>query len=130
MANKILTDTNWESRVRSKLGVDAAYLPDTDIQSVDVIDVAEANIIEQVPNYAELEGTDRIYLETATVCECAIILCGTMPARLPQKTQGPHMNFEISINWARRRSELEVEQSKYLGKITDYGTNVPRFSVI
>lgn len=130
MANKILTDTGWESRVRSKLGVDTAYLPDTDINSADVIGIAEANIIDLVPDYADLVDTDKLYLESATICECAILLCGIMSARLPAKTQGPHTTFEIKTNWARRRSELEAEQNKYLGRITDFGEDVPRFTVI
>ena len=51
MTNKILTGENWQGRVRSMLGVDAAFLPDTDIEMPEIVQVAEANIIDLVPDY-------------------------------------------------------------------------------
>ena len=51
MTNKILTGENWQGRVRSMLGVDAAFLPDTDLEMPDIVQVAEANIIDLVPDY-------------------------------------------------------------------------------
>lgn len=116
MANRILTSDGWEQRVRDKIGVDIAYLPDSVIQQPDVIDVAESNIITQVPNYAELTGDEKIYLESATVCECAILLCPGMAARLPKLSQGPHARYELGIDWAKKKEELRVERDSFLGK--------------
>lgn len=134
MANKILTSPGWEGRIRSKLGVDAAYLPDADLQQPDIIDIAEVNIIEMVPDYADKTGTDRTYLEAATVCECAILACPSMPARLPTKEQGPHATFELSIDWDKKEAKLRDERDSYVSKLIDADSGglvtVPHFSVI
>ena len=46
MANKILTAENWQQRIRDKLGIDIAYLPNTVIEQPDYITIAESNIIK------------------------------------------------------------------------------------
>lgn len=129
MANLILTATGWEGRIRSKLGVDVAYLSDADLQQPEIISIAEANIIEQIPDYASKTGTDKVYLEAATVCECAILACPSMSARMPTKEQGPHATFEISVNWNRKKSELEAERDSYLSRLVTLAT-VPHFGVV
>ncbi len=114
----ILTESDTASRVRSKLGVDSGYLPDDVIISKDFLDIAEYNIIEIVPDYADLVGTKKGYLETATVCELAQLLALTMPARLPVREQGVHATFEIDINWEKKQKELQDERDICLSKIT------------
>lgn len=136
MANLILTAEGWQGRVRNRLGVDDAYLPDTDIAQPDIISVAEANIIEQVPGYAALTddptGTPptfkRTWLEAAAVCECAILLCPSMAARLPAREQGPHFTREIAADWDKKRRELETERDGYIGRIVTLVT-VPHFGL-
>lgn len=117
MPNKILTATGWEKRIQDKLGVDPAYLPDTAIQQPETITVAEANIIAQIPDYASLADDKKVYLEAAVVCECCILLCPSMAARLPKKEQGPHETHELDINWNNKKVEFEEERNGYVGKI-------------
>jgi len=117
MANRILKDIEWEQRVRDKMGVDSPYLPDSAIAQPDIIDVAEANIIEQVPNYTELEGDNLAWLEAATVCECAVLLCPGMSVRLPKQSQGPHAKYEIGVDWGKKKEELRAERDSYLAKL-------------
>jgi len=117
MANRILTETDWESRVRDKMGIDIAYLPDTVLNQPEIITVAEANIIEQVPDYESLTGDKRVYLEAAVVCECAALLCPSMSARLPKREQGPHETHEVTIDWDKKKAEFEAERDGYIGKI-------------
>jgi len=117
MPNRILTAENWEQRIRDKMGVDIAYLPDSTIQQPDIVDVAESNIIFQVPSYADLTGDKLIWLEAATVCECAVLLCPGMPARLPKQSQGPHARYELGIDWDKKKTELQVERDAFLGRI-------------
>ena len=124
----ILTGTDTPARVRSKLGVDSGYLPDDVILSKDFLDVAEYNIIELVPNYTTLTGKDRIYLEAATVCEVAQLIVPTMPARLPVREQGPHVSYELSIDWQQKQKELQDERDTYLAKITE-DINIPLFGL-
>lgn len=117
MANRILKDTNWQQRIRDKLGVDAAYLSDSALEQPEVIAVAEANIIEQIPDYESLEGDAKVYLEAAVVAECCSLLCPSMAARLPKKEQGPHETHELNIDWTKKKAEFEAERDGYTGKI-------------
>jgi hypothetical protein len=130
MANKILNATGFESRIRSKLGVDAAYIPDADINQPDIIAIAESNIIRVVPDYDALTGDDLIYLEAATVCECAILLCPSMPARLPVKEQGPSFTREIEVDWTEKQAKLEAERDRFISNISTVAyIDVPHFGL-
>jgi len=120
MPNRILTSEGWETRVRDKIGVNIAYLPDSVIQQPDIVDVAENNIITQVPNYADLTDDKKIYLEAATVCECAVLLCPGMAARLPKLSQGPHARYELGVDWDKKKEELRAERDAFLGKILTF----------
>ncbi len=119
MPNLILTTAGWEQRVRDKLGVSSAHLPDSAIQQPDIINIAEANIIEIIPNYAELTGTKKMYLEAAVVCECAALLCPSMPSRLPQREAGPHFSKEAYMDWFKLQEILKEERDLLLGKIDE-----------
>jgi hypothetical protein len=122
MANLILTEDGWQGRVRNRLGVEDTYLTDADIAQPDIITVAEANIIDQVPGYADLTGSKRTWLEAATVCECAALLCPSMPARLPAREQGPHFTREVAVDWEKKRRDLEAERDGYILKIASVVT--------
>lgn len=117
MANKILTGEGWQGRIRNLLGVDSAFVPDDDLEQPDIVDIAEANIIELVPGYADLTGDKKTYLESATACECAVLACDSMPARLPTKESGPHATYELSIDWDQKKAELQDKRDVYLSKL-------------
>lgn len=119
MANRILIEENWEERVRNKIGVDNNYLPDSAINSPDVITIAEANIISQIPEYESLTGDLKVYLEYVVVLECCILLCPSMPARLPKKEAGPHGNYELGNDWSKLKAELENERNRFIGLILE-----------
>lgn len=126
MANRILTATGWEGRIRDKMGCDIAYLSDTSLRRPEIITVAEANIIKQVPDYASLTGDNLIYLEAAVVSECAALLCTSMPARLPKRQQGPSETHELDVDWTQKKTEFEIERDGYIGNIST--VSVPSFS--
>jgi hypothetical protein len=117
MANLILTAEGWQERVRDKLGVNSAYLPDSAIEQPDIIDVAEAIVIKIIPNYATLTDSDRTFLEAATVCQCCVLICPSMPSRLPQREQGPHYAKEAPQKWNEVRDDLALERDANLGQI-------------
>jgi len=130
MSNKILTDSDWTQRIRDKLGVDEAYLLDASISQPDIIDIAEASIIEQVEDYATLTGTDLVWLQAATVCECAALLCPSMKVRLPSVEQGPHFKQELDVDWDKKRLDLEAERDRFVAKINGSdAVTVPRFGL-
>jgi hypothetical protein len=130
MDNRILKESGYEERIRSKLGVSEPYLPNEDINQPECIIVAETNIIKQIPNYESLTGDDRVYLEAAVVCECCVLLCPSLSARLPKKETGPHEAHELSIDWSKKKVEFESERDEYIGKILDNTfPSIPHFIV-
>lgn len=119
MDNRILNKEGWQQRIRDKMGVDFAYLPDSAIEQPDIIQVAEANIISMVPDYEALDVDARLYLENATVLECCILLAPSMAARLPAKSIGPHARYELGINWDQKKAEFVEERNSSLNKIAE-----------
>lgn len=119
MENRILKEENWQQRIRNKMGVDDAYLPDLSIEQPDIITVAETNIIGQIPDYSTLEDDVRVYLESAVVLECCVLLSPSMSARLPKKQTGPHEGYELWINWDNKKNEFEQERDAYIGKVIE-----------
>ncbi|WP_024834161.1 hypothetical protein [Ruminiclostridium josui] len=119
MSNKILTTDGWEKRIQDKLGVDPVYLPNEAINQPDIITVAEANIIAQLPDYSILEDNARVYLEAAVVSECSRLICPSLPARLPAKENGPHESHELSVDWTKKQKDFEVERDEYIGKVIE-----------
>jgi hypothetical protein len=117
MSNRILTAAGWQDRVRAKVGVDDSYLPDAVLQQPEVITVAEANVIGAVDGWESLVDDKRVYLEAAVVCECAHIVVDSMAARLPSRQKGPSGEYEVTVDWERKRANLEAERDKYLGKL-------------
>ncbi len=126
MTNRILLEVGWQGRIRSKLGVDEAYLPDPVIEKPEFITVAETNIISEVPDYDSLTGDQVVYLENAVVCECAALLCPIMKSLLPVREVGPHATFEVNVDWDKRRTELEAERDASIAKIV-FMPSVPHF---
>ncbi|NMB98078.1 MAG: hypothetical protein GYA02_15990 [Clostridiaceae bacterium] len=119
MENRILKNDYWEKRIRDKMGVDDAYLPDDLLNSPDIITLAEANIISQIPDYATLTNDLRVYLEYAVVLECCILLCPSMGARLPKKETGVHASYELGIDWSKKKEEFEEDRNRFIGKILE-----------
>lgn len=121
MENRILTRVGWEKRVLNKLGVDPAYLSEDVINSQDIITVAEANIIAQIPEYATIDKESDlwVYLEYAVVLECCILLCPSMGARLPKKETGVHASYELGIDWSKKKEEFEEDRNRFIGKILE-----------
>ena len=119
MANRILTAENWQQRIRDKMGVDIAYLSDSAIEQPDCINIAEANIISQIPRYDEVTDDAATYLEASVVCECAVLLCPSMPSRIPKKESGPHANHELAVDWNKKQIDFEQERNGYIGKVIE-----------
>lgn len=132
MENRILTRVGWEKRVLNKLGVDPAYLSEDVINSQDIITVAEANIIAQIPEYATIDKESDlwVYLENAVVLECCILLCPSMSTRLPKKESGEHASYELGTDWSKKKAEFKEEKEETIMKIIDtlFPLNVPRVS--
>ncbi len=128
MANLILTGEGWEKRIRSKMGVDEAYLPDGDLQQPDIICIAESNIVEQIPSHETLKGVDRVYLEAATVLECCTLVCPSMSARLPVQEVSPHLEVKLNIDWGKKKAYFGKERDSLIRRILKL-SDIPHFGL-
>lgn len=128
MPNLILTQIRWQKRVRDKLGVDDAYLPDTMIEQPDIIRRAEKEVIKRVPEYAGLSEEGMEWIEMAVVCACAAMLCPTMKVRVPTREQGPHFTRDVEYDWDARKLELEDERDYAIAMVVA-STKLPNFGV-
>lgn len=117
MVNRILIETGYEDRIRSKLGVSEPYISNEDINRPDIIDVAELNIISLFPDYENFEGDNLVYLESIVVLECCILLSPSMSARLPKKESGPHAGHELYVNWDNKKAEFINERNSLIGRL-------------
>lgn len=111
-----------EQRIRDKLGVSDAYLPDSVISQPDFMDVAEAIIDDIAPDG---EG---VWRDTALICQCAILLCPTMSARLPDVEKDSFYQRESKVDWEQRKKELEVERDTALSYLVDFA-KTPGFTI-
>ena len=103
------------------MGVSEPYLPDEDINYPDIIDVAEGNIITKVKGYDLIApgSVSRVYLESAIILECCILLCPSMGARLPKKQAGPHESHELYVNWDNKKIDFINERDSMIGDILE-----------
>ena len=122
----LIVATGWEQKVRDELGTDEIYVPDSFLQNQ--IDLAEANIVENAPEWELVPADKKVYLETAVICECAALVCPSMPARLPKKETGPHAAYELDIDWGELRNDLQGKRDSCLSKIIEVG-DVPFFGL-
>jgi hypothetical protein len=123
-----IVKTGWEQQVRDELGADESYVPDSFLQQPTLIDLAEANVMKVIPGWETIPDSERVFLETAVVCECAALACPSMPARLPRKETGPHASYELDIDWFELQKSLQVKRDACLAGIVE-AASIPFFSV-
>lgn len=103
------------TRIRNKLGVLESDLPN------EIIDEAVANveswIVKRVPNYSDLNTSDKQILENAVVAFVAGNLCNTMPTRIPVREDGAGGKFEMNIDWQKLQEMFTTEGEVYLGSL-------------
>lgn len=122
----LIVKPGWEQKVRDELGTDEIYVPDSFLHNQ--INLAEANIIENAPEWELVPADKKVYLEIAVICECAALVCPSMPARLPKKETGPHAAYELDIDWGELRNDLQGKRDSCLSKIIEVG-DVPFFGL-
>ncbi|PZT54141.1 hypothetical protein [Paenibacillus silvae] len=132
MANKILTTETYHEEIRGRLGVGEDVISDTDIDAFSVLPIGEARVIAAVPDYAELTGTDEIYVYAAAVCMVAAILAPSMAAKIKKTMKDFDFSFENqAVNWNDRSLKLVDEANGFIGLISTVQaySNAPLFGL-
>lgn len=121
----VILQAGYENVVRSRLGIDADDLPDTELNQPLVVDLAEAIIIKRVPEYASVvDAVDQLYLQNAVISQICAIVCPSMPRRL---------NLKIAISDVRIEKEKidwDAQQLKYLGEVEANLGNIQTVEVV
>ncbi|WKL02426.1 hypothetical protein Q0F98_40780 [Paenibacillus amylolyticus] len=121
VANKILTTETYHEEIRGRLGVGEDVISDSDIDAISVLPIAEARIVKQVPDYANLIGDDQAYVYAAAICMVAAILAPSMAARIKKTMKDFDFSFENqAVNWDRRASQLVDEANEFIGLISSF----------
>jgi len=115
MPNEILKETGWQSRVRDKMGVDVAYLPDALIEQPEYARAAELIVLHAIGTPVPLGAVTDESVVSATVCQCAALLCPIMKVRLPKVERGVSFQREVSMNWDSLAQKLIADRDMFLG---------------
>lgn len=101
------TDSMFYDSVRRLLGgVDEDTLPNEDISDPAILDVAEIQVIDLIPDYAELSSSDKSRVRLAALHIVASMLCPTMASRIDIEVK------TIDVTWKRKPVDYaELEQT-------------------
>lgn len=90
-------DTAFYDSVRRLLGgVDEDILPNEDIDDPAILEAAEFQVIDLVPNYDGLSDTDRAKVRLALIHIVAAMLCPSMASRVDIEVK------TIDVTWKRK----------------------------
>lgn len=127
--NKILTDEGYQTIIRDKIGLDSVYLPDSAIDRMDGVQLAETIIIERVPDYADLQGDDSLYLKMATIyCVCALSARGFGQGTLRSEKLPDYQYENFEIDMKEKEKDFWDKVDEFLCKISTY--SFPEKSVL
>ncbi|OMD87823.1 MULTISPECIES: hypothetical protein [Paenibacillus] len=132
MANKILITDTYHDEVRGRLGVGEDVISDADIDALSVLPIAEAKVIKEVPDYADLVEDDRNYVYAAAVSMVAAILAPSMTARIAKSKKDFDYSIENQVvDWRAFGIQLIDDAYALIDLISTVtpGTDAPIFGV-
>lgn len=119
--NRILTEPGYQDIIRDKIGLATEVLPDSKIDRMDGVELAETIIIQRVPDYSSLAGDNSLYLKMATVfCVCALLAkdFGQGILRSERLPDYQYENFQIDMK--QREKDFWEKADEFLCKISTY----------
>jgi hypothetical protein len=114
-----VNDTTFYDSVRRLLGgVDEDILPNEDISDPAILDVAEMQVIDLVPDYDILSPSDKAKVRLATIHIMASLLCPSMPSRIDVEVK------TIDVTWKRKPVDYEELAQTLLARAYDLLNNL------
>ncbi|MNC01525.1 hypothetical protein D3C75_488750 [compost metagenome] len=132
MANKILTTDTYHEEIRGRLGVGEDVVSNTDIDALSVLPIAEAKVIKEVPDYADLVDDNRNYVYAAAVNMVAAMLAPSMQARIAKSKKDFDFSIENqAVDWRAFSIQLFDEAYALIDLISTVtpGADTPIFGV-
>lgn len=119
--NRILKEPGYHEIVRDKIGLDEASLPNTKIDRMDALELAETKIIEMVPDYASLTGDDVLYLKMAAIyCICALLANDFSQDEIRSEKLGDYQYEVFQQDMADKEKDFWVKVGENLAMISTY----------
>lgn len=117
---KILSP-GYEDQVREMMGVKPSDLPDSAIQSDQIVGIAETMVIRRVPGYANLKDPgDLLYLQRAVLSYICYLLAPSMPNRVKTSVQTIDVTWQIQrVDWAAKEQDFYQDFEDAIGQIQD-----------
>lgn len=116
----LILTTGYEDAVRSKLGIRAIDLPDSDINQPLILDLAENVVMKRVPACSTITDTlDLLYLQSAVVSYICYLLAPSMSRRLNIEVTTIDTKWKKEkVDWAKRAEEFLADFENSLSQIT------------
>lgn len=121
MAYVILTGTSDYNALRIKLGVTTDDLPDADITTLGILDVAEAMVTSLVTDYVTImagSGANKVFLQAGTLALCAALAIPKLEMQRSQSfREGDYSESETKADWSALLDKYLMESKAYLMRI-------------
>lgn len=115
----VILGTGYEEMVRAKFGVKKSELPDEEIAQPLMVDLAEAMVIQRVPDYDQVSGIDQLFLQNAALSYLCYLLCPGMARRLNVKVTTIDIRWEKErVDWEQMAQDFLAEFEQALSQIT------------
>lgn len=119
-AGTILVPANYPD-LRYRLGITTDDLPDAQLESIGILQIAEQQIKDLVTDWASLTGANALYLKAAVLSFAAAL--AILPIEM-NRAQSFHSNSysesETKVKWGELRAELMGEARSFLLRITTH----------
>ena len=126
MENRILTDPEYHGIIRDKLGLDDSVLPDTIIERMNGVELAEKVIIKRLTEakltYSTiLAGEDALYLKMATIfCVCALLASDFGQGALRSEKLPDYQYENFQVDMGKKEKDFWGKADEFLCKISGY----------
>lgn len=126
MSNKILIDAGYQGIVRDKMGLDTTILPDSKVDRMDGVELAEKLVILRLTdaklNYSTiLSGDDALYLKMGTIyCVCGLLARGFGQGVMRSEKLPDYQYENFKIDMKEREKDFWDKVDENLVKITGY----------
>lgn len=124
--NKILIDEGYQTIIRDKMGLDTTILPDSKIDRMDGVELAEKLIIVRLTNaslnYSTiLAGDDALYLKMAAIyCVCGLLARGFGQGVMRSERLPDYQYENFQMDMKEREKDFWDKTDENLAKITGY----------
>ena len=121
-----ILQTGFEDAVRSKFGIEEDDLPNEELNSPFIKDIAEAKIMKRVPEWSTIsDPKELLHLQSAVVSMICASITLSMPKRLNLKIAMTNLRLEKEkVDWIVLKEQFLAEVEEHLSEIESVAVGV------